>query len=493
MELLAGYNSSSSSSSSLPSVEAQQQAAFPRKRHDAVLSRGQRNALHVDASNNSPCAGGDCNRSSYTTDDDWKFGKEGSNIKAHVTGTKELSGFRRKRLENESGLGVKADDETYHVDKKRNICECSEDGQGTKPWLSAAIAGYNHGGNCDESQKFERNLSHWEGRWAGHLHLPFPPLERLDLLEGDANGNAASAHDSQGSSDRKWNKEQEGHEDEISGCSSSDEESNGSSEDGDDISRHFLPAARKLIHYWALLIGGDITCAGECCGTTVIVPHIPMQPIAKHDNTLTSGTKRECSLSASSLHISLARPIYLPSPSVGPFLEDIEKSLNAAISLFANGANSGRTLDLKLHNATIFTNDQQTRSFLAIPVSKESAHWVKQLLLPPIDAAMLRFGLETYYSSEEEGCILHVSVASVKGNIIPPLMKQRHDTCIESLRDVKHIPLFKCRDGCHDRLMTENAYNSESEVLESLPETIPITVNKIKCEFGKAKQLTIPF
>ena len=81
-------------------------------------------------------------------------------------------------------------------------------------------------------------------------------------------------------------------------------------------------------------------------------------------------------------------------------------------------------------HAKIFTNDDQTRSFLSIPVSAHSSRWIKQSLLPPIDATMLRFGLQTYYNTKEEGegeggCILHVSVASVKGNVIPQMLCRR--------------------------------------------------------------------
>ena len=142
---------------------------------------------------------------------------------------------------------------------------------------------------------------------------------------------------------------------------------------------------------------------------------------------------------------------------------------------------------LQPHNATIFTNDEQSRSFLAIPVSKESTRWVKQLLLPPIDSAMSRFGLKTYYSDTEEGCILHVSVASVKGNVIPQMLHHRNEgtsNCgTESERKIRSIPLFS----------REELSQGRACIMESLPRSIPIGVSQIQCEFGKAKVLTIPF
>ena len=275
--------------------------------------------------------------------------------------------------------------------------------------------------------------------------------------------------------------------------------SEGSSDDDmQQQSRPFLSAARRLIHRWATVLGDGSEPDRKGCNVAnnseeslgqeegaesamVIVPHIPMHPAKAKGKT-----SREASSSGNSLHISLARPIYLPGPSVDPFLSDLEKSLAAVLSV-ASGKSSATTrqegmrLVLQPRNATIFTNDQRTRSFLSIPVSANSANWAKRMLLPSIDATMLRFGLETYYSTTEGGCTLHVSVASVKGNVIPQMQRIRGQCGDGEESQARSIPLFANEE-------TDEAKRS----LESLPEAIPVEVDRIECVFGSARRLAIP-
>ncbi len=351
--------------------------------------------------------------------------------------------------------------------------------------------------------QFERNHPHWEGRWVGHLHLPFPPLEQLDSssLErwcddevssyvGSKNKVLTHEHRAeyaivlQNSKDASCN-------DDSSSC-----------EEIDDItlqSRMFLPAARILIYHWEVLLkesgsgcydernnstsDGDLVVGSRLLAFAV-VPHIPMQPFGYTTITTT-------------LHISLARPIHLPSASVDSFMTCIEKSIQAVIGITCGGVNhanqrqQGRILHVQPRNATIFTNDQQNRSFLSIPISKESSRWVKRSLLPPIDAAMVRFGLETYYHSlgGGEGCILHVSVASVKGNVIPQMLQHRskkNDSLCgmhsDAKRSIRSLSLF----------VTEGEQVHAAGCLKPIPSSIPILFDRIQCTFGKDKQLTIP-
>jgi len=290
-----------------------------------------------------------------------------------------------------------------------------------------------------------------------------------------------------------------------------------------------------LIHHWASLLreetnsttaddfdGGEENAAKS---DIIVVPHIPMHTIEKTKITNSSTTSphppvnQSLLLSAKSLHISLARPIYLPAPSVDPFLADIRKSMNAILS-FANknttdttnnnnqrrhggGSGGGRILHLHPRKATIFTNDPRTRSFLTVPVSSQSSKWVKRSLLPSIDAAMTRFGLETYYATEEEGgCVLHASVASVEGNVIPQMLSLRSGSRRrgkngggsaerggngggnESKNEIRSISLFS----------TGREQYGDVDVLDSIPRCIPVRVNRMECDFGSsAKKLSIPF
>lgn len=400
------------------------------------------------------------------------------------------------------------------------------------------IAAYNKGSaqrnnRCDSSSisddvMFERGHPHWEGRWVGHLHLPFPSLESLDILIDGGSNDAQSdlGDDAIGRVD--------GDDDKSDNNNSSDESSSdeSSSSEDDDMpqSRIFLPIARKLIHRWASLLGDCTTSSAECTAviaeetktttkcngedspskspTTFIVPHIPMHPIVRTNNISNKDNNLLCeeeeeeespistnNIISSSLHISLARPIYLPTPSVDPFLADIEKSIKAVVAPPNNSRRgstnhqTGRILYLQPRNATIFTNDEQTRSFLSIPVSNESSRWVKQTLLPPIDATMQRFGLQTYYSTEEEGCILHVSVASSKGNVIPQMLCKRkklgdndkngYSSFEEGASNIRSIPLFSLHDDEQEHDAT----------IESMPSFIPIRIHQIQCQFGKTKQM----
>ena len=241
--------------------------------------------------------------------------------------------------------------------------------------------------------------------------------------------------------------------------------------------------------------GKNSTSNGDPLPAFVVVPHIPMQTFG---STLIITPPTDDIKITTTLHISLARPIYLPSASVDSFMKCIEKSIQAVVGITSDGVKhanqrqQGRILYVQPRNATIFTNDQQNRSFLSIPISKESSRWVKQILLPPIDSAMVRFGLETYYHSlgEGEDCILHVSVASVKGNVIPQLVQQRikeNDSLCgmhsDAERSIRSLPLLSVPEG---------EQGHDAGYLKSIPSSIPIRFDRIQCTFGKDKQLTIP-
>ena len=387
---------------------------------------------------------------------------------------------------------------------------------------------------CDDSSTsddvmFERGHPHWEGRWVGHLHLAFPSLESLDILVvSSSNAQIDVRVDAIGRGDGD-----DGKSDDNNSSDESSSDGSSSSEEDDDMpqSRIFLPIARKLIHEWASLLedciseesnavtadetrtttkwnGKDITSKSP----TFIIPHIPMHPMER-TNTSNKDNNPPCEEEetpistnnvSSSLHISLARPIYLPAPSVDPFLADIEKSIKTVVTA-SNNSRRGSTnhqtgiiLHLQPRNATIFTNDEQTRSFLSIPVSNESSRWIKQTLLPPIDATMQRFGLQTYYSTEEEGCILHVSVASVKGNVIPQMLRKRKmlgdndkngcSSIEEGVSSIRSISLFSLPND-DDNKQRHDATNMTT--IESMPSYIPIRVHQIQCQFGKTKQMKI--
>ncbi|KAL7537083.1 hypothetical protein ACHAXR_008070 [Thalassiosira sp. AJA248-18] len=493
MELLAGYASSSSSSSSTSSFTRS------RNRNDAVLTSCAHNAHHVAASEHSFGVGADGDRSASKACNDGKLRYSNRRTGSQYNGKRGTSssvGSIETQLEKNQDIDVGAktnDDINSHMNKKRKVVPSQV--EKNRKYVRVVIFGCDQNGSSDndilsnsDQPKFERSHPHWEGRWTGHLHFPFPPLASMDMV---ATRNTISLNEQLPNIP-----ESNDFRSSVESSSSSEEGSSSEDEDSMPQSRFFLPTARTLIHHWARILGEacnnaeDATTGcdhkDETKSAIVIVPHIPMRPIETTIKSHASQPPFDESTPATSLHISLARPIYLPTPSVDPFLADIEKGINNVISIAKkSGPNShiGKTLHLQPYNATIFSNDQQTRSFLSVPVSKEGARWVKQLLIPPIDATMLRFGLQTYYSTEEEGCILHVSIASVKGNIIPQILRRNgamdesgfENT--ETQSKIRSIPLFS---------------REERDQGPNMPRSIPISVNQIQCDFGKTKQLAIP-
>jgi hypothetical protein len=335
---------------------------------------------------------------------------------------------------------------------------------------------------------FERVNPHWEGRWAGHLYLPFPPLDTLDELDEhiitgrDANSDNESV-------DRDENSDTSGSED----------------TDGEDElseSRSFLPAVRVLIEYWADVLKESFQAdaISECINETkdsttiVVVAHVPM------NSDQIKRSNKPCSLLSDvshstppfnneplpklNLHVSLARPIYLPAPSVDSFLSSVSKCINTVVSASNLNNNSklhGKIFHLQIHQAAIFTNDEQNRSFLTIPLTGQYVNWIKRVLLPPIDSTMKRFGLKTYYSEEGESCVLHVSVASAKGNLVKVMGTARNYGGEEGFGSLKSIPLF------------DPSQSKMGGVLESIPSSIPIRLNRLQCKFGQVKEISVKF
>ena len=470
--ILTGYDSQSSTSTS-----SSHKLTTNQKEDDTIHTCYEQNALSINTTNHTCSAGCDCHSSSGKDCNDEQ--RIICNSRGRNNGTIQYKG---ENIEQSAAYNCKVThDSIMPVIKRRKVC----DKRSYKVMID----------NNTNDTMFERSHPHWEGRWTGHLHLPFPSLESLDddnVVEGETDANNIN-------------------EDECS-CSDSSEED----DDEDDMpqSRMFVPTARRLIHHWASLLEEDCAASAdertnsncddkESISPIVIVPQIPMDhPIDTNNDTSLESKQPAASDTPSStttkasLHISLARPIYLPAPSVDPFIADIDKSIRTVVTK-RNSTNqqSGRILHLQPQHAKIFTNDEQTRSFLSIPVSAHSSRWIKQSLLPPIDATMLRFGLQTYYNTEEEGeggCILHVSVASMKGNVIPQMLCRRVGDSNETngrrtdddrsmTRGIRCIPLLSADDKTGIKL------------IEEIPSCIPIRIQHIKCEFGKAtKQLAIP-
>ncbi|KAL3798530.1 hypothetical protein HJC23_011834 [Cyclotella cryptica] len=369
--------------------------------------------------------------------------------------------------------------------------------------------------NKNDEFTFERTHPHWEGRWAGHLFLPFPPLECLDTSD-------------QISDNRVCLNEKNAREDESSDADSS-ADSDQTDQDGVlPDSRHFLPAARMLIHYWAFRIkesfqsnakfdNGVITNLNDNkshhqwndeegeSAPVVIVPHIPMKAdwMKQEENNLPRISDALCSKPQSNeepskpnrhLHVSLSRPIYLPAPSVDSFLSSISNSIKTVLSVsHPNPASKrhGRVFHLRPRDASIFTNDKQNRSFLTIPITGESAQWVKRALLPPINSTVRRFGQGSYYSEEGESCVLHVSVASVRGDMVKRMKEARsryRGISGEKQSTIRSLSLFS-----RDQYACDTDPSEMQSTFNSIPTSIPIWLDKVQCQFGRAKEVSVKF
>ena len=410
MDLLfaAGYDSSSSSSSS---------PQLSEKKNDSLRQGNAQNAIDGHTPNNSSCLGRNNDNSPSTADGN--PAKRGSQIPP-----RSPSALKKQKREQ-----------------------------------SIKIAGYDTDYQQSD-QYFERSNPHWEGRWAGHIYLPFPNLDSCD--DNETETNILAQKDSNNNSDE-------------SSVSSVEE-------DCLEASRSFLPAARTLIHYWAALLNEACINDSDSMSGSVIVPHVSMSPKKAMTKSVQKANDQNIQNNDTYLHISLSRPIYLPAPSVDSFLADISSSLVSVRSTLCN-TYKGKTIHLRLHNATIFLNDNNTRSFLSIPVSEESSRWMKRLLLPPVDAALLRFGQQTYYN---EG-VMHVSIASIQGNVIPTIIKQRSISNLkqspsEAEIEIKSIPLFQ----------TQGYNRLSNDARNDVPESIPIRLDRIQCDFGKMKNMVLP-
>jgi predicted DNA binding protein len=102
---------------------------------------------------------------------------------------------------------------------------------------------------------------------------------------------------------------------------------------------------------------------------------------------------------------------------------------------------------------------------------------------------MKRFGLKSYYSEEGERCVLHVSVASVKGNIIKRIAETKNRyagvTDIDS-NELRSISLFGCK-----QILSDEALAEMESTLKSVPSSIPIRFDRVQCQFGKVKEVSI--
>lgn len=541
--LSSNYGSSPDSTSSSSKI-SRSSPSSRRQQHDehvSLLTNCEQNAVLFDHSNYSPDFGIDinCAESSACS--------HGNRRCQSTVGRMESSAEEKRREMNCSKTKYGFD--ILCQPSKRQKLKAGECSKSQTRVVISGIDGIETNKIHPLSSKvqFERTYPHWEGRWAGHIHLPFPQLETLDSVScdsGDCHEKSALqiSHDQYGDGS-DLEKPAEENESTARKNGNIDNDSDGSDDnssynDDENVdmtqSRIFLPVARKLIQYWALVIDAttqakersmatkmhkncEIKSTGAASPTiggvntddeikpvesvdvnsrVVIVPHFPMQSRSSSDIDFGRETIE------SYLHVSLSRPIYLPAPSVDTFLTEISKQLRAVLSVTGHNhcqPGKGIILQLQPQNTKIFTNDQRTRSFLSIPVSEGSAQWIKTMLLPRIDATMERFGQGSYYKTEEGGCILHVSIASAKGDMIKEMLNSRR-SCKETALsftsiNVADVPRSTSLFGLIQE--DEPSFSVISKNLslsfnEYIPKLIPVQVNMIRCEFGKTKKVDLP-
>ncbi len=537
--LVSNYGSPDSSSSSKASRSSPPSRVKQRDRHVSLLANSEQNAVLFDDPNNSTDFGRDNNStesSACTHGNRWC-----QNIFRRMD-----SSATDKRGEMDC-LKSKESFDFFHPPNKRQKMNMGKNNEFQTRVLISVINSIdnNETGPLNSKIQFERTHPHWEGRWAGHIFFPLPPLENLDgvYCDTDDHHEESALQKAQNEDVDEKYLEKPANESESVDRENGDfdndsdrRELNSSDHDDESVdfpqSRVFLPVARKLINYWAQLIEATIQVTGRSMASNhhqiceikstgkasttingekekftkdagvnivsrvVIVPHFPMLPLSiSFMNLKEHGNK-------SFLHVSLSRPIYLPAPSVDPFLNEISKQLRAVVSSTGKNycqPNKGIVLQLQPRNATIFTNDQRTRSFLSIPVSETSAHWVKCLLLPRIDATMERFGQGSYYKTREGGCILHVSIASTKGDMLTEMLSSRRSRevskdkilfspGVDILDEPKSASLFEFMREDELRV-SEISNNFIIPFSESIPELIPVQISQIRCEFGTTKMI----
>lgn len=117
------------------------------------------------------------------------------------------------------------------------------------------------------------------------------------------------------------------------------------------------------------------------------------------------------------LHISLAKPFFLQQQFIQPFLKDLKRQLSILQPMVIRFGNKNPKtkstnlgLGLEQQQQQILINDNQTRSFLTMPVCEDDTGQLLDIV-NAVDSIMIKYGMDRYYTDPK----FHCSIASWKG------------------------------------------------------------------------------
>lgn len=179
------------------------------------------------------------------------------------------------------------------------------------------------------------------------------------------------------------------------------------------------------------------------------------------------------------LHISIAKQFHLQKQSIHSFLLDLEKQLKFVqrFSIQLNTNDSTESND----NLEILVNDNQTRSFLTIPIHNNDYHQhhhhhckgntnKMNELIEIINSLMRRYGLEPYYDNPK----FHCSIASWKG----------HHDWITSSVNIQHSG---DKEGSNNRTGSKVVEDFQKDSLTTF------MIQGVNCNFGNTQKHFIKF
>jgi len=306
---------------------------------------------------------------------------------------------------------------------------------------------------------FQRNQPHITGNWSGHIYLN---------LDDDDNDEHCTDH----------------------------------SAGVDHISILKEIAVATISQFEKIMKGEEEICDLPCYGGTVdentdlvIVAHVPIPKLPSEkvfDNILNGDATKH----RSKLHVSLSRPFYLQNQSIEPFLKDLQNLIQRSIlqplivriPVYVNTQDDSLDIMSTVNYTEILTNDEQTRSFLTLPILQDdppppvvglgetvqqpttTAVVGLQSLVKLIDSVMVKYGQKVYYQDPK----FHISIASWKfnGQIIEKWERQRTQQRNDDDDNVEH----DTNSTTTTRLMI-----------------LTFILRGIHCDFGKVKRYWIPF
>ncbi len=234
-----------------------------------------------------------------------------------------------------------------------------------------------------------------------------------------------------------------------------------------------------------------------------IVPHVSsrdLENICSSDSDSERKSSQSASDEASSaseneLHISLSRQFFLQKQSLNPFLSHLKQRIQAGsqrsihvhvptLALndedknlracpFGDSHQGQRITDME-----ILSNDEQTRSFLTIPVITPGSEITS--LVKIVDSTMRKFGVKEYYDDPK----FHISIASWKYS----------EKLIERWEYLKlHPTLFDSSTQRSSGIFLKGDSNADGGKAASRADPLVFAIRGIYCDFGTVEKHYIPF